>query len=303
MRMAGSCQKSVFFRGGSLRPASLYATAMPSGSRIRSLPLFLLLARASAQATQTTSPTIPAPTPSPTQQPTFPSRPGTASTCAEPLSGEEEGSYEPVCPPGYFRCCSTCKFSTCDGSDPMEISWAGRRECVRCAAGDFCDGCDVFARCPVSEQPGRAGPRVSKIGSTRISDCETCPVGMEASFDRSTCVMRYTDKCKIDQVQRCIRGCESPVPARRKNLDPCEQMKCIMYCTKQDSSECQASYAGYCRFASAPVPPVDSMFDPVTTTFLPGCDVDCNDAPRPARYIASFVAVLALLRAAGLAIA
>merc|ERR1719265_1301848 len=79
-------------------------------------------------------------------------RPSSDDTCPcwDPLRDDENICYEPVCPEGYFRCCSTCTSSPCYGTAYMELSWRGLVECIKCYPGDYCGGCDTFQECPAN---------------------------------------------------------------------------------------------------------------------------------------------------------
>ncbi|CAE8591873.1 unnamed protein product, partial [Polarella glacialis] len=116
--------------------------------------------------------------------------------CADPIYGADV-CYEPVCPPGYFKCCFACAEAKCKNMVALELSWRGELECIKCHPGDFCDGCDTFSMCPANIQPGREGSRVSAMGSTRVADCESCGSDQEADFQKSTCIDRYSSSCNV----------------------------------------------------------------------------------------------------------
>lgn len=224
-----------------------------------------------------------------------PPRPTTEDlcTCDDP-TGRGSTCYEPVCPPGYFKCCVTCKEAPCFGSTKLAISWRGIPECIECYPGDFCPGCDTFIRCPNNTRPGREGPRVSAAGASRVQDCDTCSVGTEASFDGGYCMEKYSDDCSKEFVQRCINFCESTNPLMGKQLTPCEELKCMMYCSKSWSDACAARVGLYCRKKTA-----NQTFmagEGLEDAFIryPDCDVDCNSAP-PRSVLAAIVAAIALL--------
>eukprot|EP00434_Breviolum_minutum_P034547 symbB.v1.2.030583.t1/scaffold3464.1/size56234/6 len=233
--------------------------------------------------------------------------------CPDPIYGSDI-CYEPVCPPGYFRqrcstvfsqkfpaclerrCCATCYEAPCYGlKKDLELSWRGIYECIQCEPGDFCNGCDTFTRCPDNTQPTREGPRVSRAGSTRIADCESCAAGMEASFKRDRCVAQYTHVCNEEFVQRCIRSCKAEEPARGKKLTACEQIKCEMYCAKQWSDECAQVVGDICRDLTTAkdsgVIGVDGMSSEVEILI---CDVDCNSSLR--NHLAVLVSLLCIAR-------
>merc|ERR1719429_386879 len=90
------------------------------------------------------------------------------------------------------------------------------------------------------------------MGASGISQCESCPDGLEASFDRSACMPKYSSVCNVLVVSRCIRQCKAEDPIRGKQLTPCEKMKCTMYCSKRWSDECGKKVSEYCIFSTTP---------------------------------------------------
>jgi hypothetical protein len=206
--------------------------------------------------------------------PTMPPRPNTQVVCNDPVS--DAVGYEAVCPVGYFRCCSTCKGATCFSEKGLHMSWRGMRECIRCSTGDYCNGCDTYERCRVSEVPGRLGPKISPAGSTRPQDCEICPAGFEADLKRQRCVRRWTDVCNMKFVGRCVRNCRAEDAKRMKNLNACEQMKCEIYCAKRWSDKCATAFGRECLYRKDG----PSAFDLFASDedWLTSCDVDCNSA-------------------------
>ncbi|CAJ1350153.1 unnamed protein product [Effrenium voratum] len=214
--------------------------------------------------------------------------------CPDPIYGEDI-CYEPVCPPGYFRCCATCYEAPCYGlKKDLELSWRGIYECILCEPGDYCDGCDTFKKCPDNTQPTREGARVSRAGSTRIADCESCAAGMEASFRRDRCVEDYSHVCNEEFVQRCIRSCKAEEPSRGKKLTPCEQIKCEMFCAKLWSDDCAVVVGRICRdLTTAKDSGVIGVEGSDTQADVLECDVDCDFATRSGFVVA--VAILGLL--------
>mmetsp|Transcript_57874 Transcript_57874/g.146924 ORF Transcript_57874/g.146924 Transcript_57874/m.146924 type:complete len:255 (-) Transcript_57874:148-912(-) len=213
--------------------------------------------------------------------------------CQDPLTGS--GCYEPVCPAGYYKCCATCTEAPCYGQAKMYLSWRGLPECIECNPGDFCTGCDTFTRCPDSNQPSRAGPRIAPAKSMSVGDCESCPVGLEASFDRGACMMKYTDVCNVDVVSRCIRSCKAEDASKGKDLTPCERMKCTMYCAKQWSPQCLNAVSQYCLFSTTLASSMQGGIEAEQGQgAIVGCDVDCSGSPS---HIAS-MGVLAVVLAA-----
>lgn len=203
-------------------------------------------------------------------------RPNDLPACEHPKKGAGV-AYEPVCPAGYYRCCATCSEARCYGTVPMELSWRGIPECIKCAAGDYCEGCDIFKTCPVSTQPGREGQRVTRAGSARLADCEACPREMEASIDNAVCVATWTHECDKNWLRRCIRGCESPDILRRKRLTGCELMKCSMYCARSWSDGCAAAVGNYCMQKTKKFPEDNSLAVSVEEMeYIEDCDVNCN---------------------------
>jgi len=227
-------------------------------------------------------------------QPTLPPRPNTLPKCKDPVTGKD--GYEPVCPLGYFKCCATCKGAVCFSEKGLDLSWRGVRECIRCAPGDFCNGCDTYSRCPQSKIPGRKGAKISPPGSVRPQECEVCPSSYEADIKRTRCVKKWRDVCNEQFVGRCIRNCKAEEPKRMKNLNFCEQMKCQLYCAKRWSDGCAKAYSKECEYRmDGP-----SAYD-ITEgeQWLTGCNVDCNGG-RSSRHVHMVVllccVVLALAR-------
>lgn len=194
--------------------------------------------------------------------------------CKDPITGKE--GYEPFCPPGYFRCCATCKGAVCYSEEGLHRSWRGIKECIRCAPGDFCAGCDTYERCRLSEVKGREGPKIAPAGSTRGQDCEICPTGYEADLKRERCVKKWSDECNTKYVARCTRNCYAEDPKRMKNLNFCERMKCEMFCANLWSSSCAARFKLECEYRKNGPNDYD-LYSP-DEEWLMDCDVDCNGA-------------------------
>lgn len=199
----------------------------------------------------------------------------TDCSCSDPLG--RDTCYQPVCPPGYYKCCSTCKEASCYGTKQMYLSWRGLPECLECETGDYCPGCDTFFGCPDSTQPNRAGPRISGLRSSGINQCESCPRGLEASFDRGACMPKYSHACNVAVVSRCIRNCRAADPVRGKELTPCENMKCTMYCAKKWSEECRDKVEEYCIFATTPPINMSGGVEAEEGAgAIANCNVNCN---------------------------
>jgi len=218
--------------------------------------------------------------------------------CSDPVTGS--GCYEPVCPSGYFKCCATCTASPCFGSSAkMELSWRGIPECIRCPAGFFCDGCDVFTKCPPSERAGREGPRISAEGSKRFADCEACAPGKEASLDHSACMPAYKDKCNAIFVKRCMGNCYSEDPFRRKDFTPCEAMKCLMFCARSWSADCAVVVGQHCQEQTTKEAGnglLSGIGDYKEEKPLLGCNVDCSGAHRRGGNMhTGIIAIIALI--------
>lgn len=210
--------------------------------------------------------------------PTMPPRPVTLPTCDDPLtlSGTKKSGYEPLCPKGYFKCCSTCSGAVCFSGKGLEMSWRGIPECVKCMPGDYCEGCDIYKRCPLSEIPGRKGPKITAAGSTRRQDCEICPSGYEADLDRSRCVKKWTHVCSSKYVARCVRNCRAEDPKRMKDLTYCEKMKCQLYCAKMWSDDCVKAFQPECQYRKDG--PTEYDLYPGDEEWLTECNVDCSGA-------------------------
>lgn len=224
-------------------------------------------------------------------------------SCPDPILGDKV-CYEPVCPSGYYKCCSSCSESLCSDVQHMEYSWRGIRECILCPPGDFCDGCDTLKTCPASERVGREGPRVTPPGATRVADCETCGVGMEASFYRDVCVDKFKDECleetDEDYMERCMRHCTSPDIARRKELNSCERMQCQIYCAKQFDTDfggrCLEFIRPQCLFLTGSPDAGNALVVGAGLEMLEDCDVDCNEAGRSADLVAGFLMALMIVQ-------
>jgi len=219
-------------------------------------------------------------------------------SCTDPR--DPSMRYDPVCPAGYFKCCSTCSSSPCYGSSKMYLSWRGLPECIECAPGDYCPGCDVFERCPNSTQENRQGKKISKPKSTGFGDCESCPPGLEASFDQSACMAKYTHVCSVEAVGRCIRSCKAGDPSLGKEMDGCDRMKCTMFCAKRWSLDCRDAVQQYCIFSTTLALDLPEGLEPEEGQgAIVGCDVDCSAAPpEAARWSAFLVAAISALLSA-----
>lgn len=204
-------------------------------------------------------------------------RPNNPPTCPDPVTEQEDSGYEPKCPPGYFRCCATCKGAVCYSETDLVRSWRGIKECKLCAAGDYCEGCDTYEMCRESDVPGREGYKTSPPGSKRPQDCQICPTGQEAHLDRLRCMNKWTDACNEKWVKRCVRNCRAEDPIRGKNMTFCERMKCELFCAKRWSSDCVSAFKTECEFLKAGPNPVDTYPD-YQEWLNNGCDVDCSGA-------------------------
>ena len=88
--------------------------------------------------------------------------------------------YEPVCPPGTYLCCASCRFSACARNSERTISTRGIRECIMCPPGHFCSGCDLPQSCPDGTMSPNSSNKVA-------SDCRPCTGELAVSFDRTSC--------------------------------------------------------------------------------------------------------------------
>ncbi|KAF4662109.1 hypothetical protein FOL47_006399 [Perkinsus chesapeaki] len=112
------------------------------------------------------------------------------SSCPCPCVDERDGRcavkadafcYQPICPGGYYLCCATCSVSTCAHRlKDMITSARGRKECITCPPGHYCEGCDVPQMCPL-------GTFNRKYGMSRIEHCIACPRGYTATNDGTQC--------------------------------------------------------------------------------------------------------------------
>jgi hypothetical protein len=93
--------------------------------------------------------------------------------------------YQPICPIGTYLCCVFCQFSTCVASDTLAESTRGKRECLLCPPGHYCNGCDIPTRCP----DNTINPY---FGMSREAECSRCQLGFTATRDSTRCC--YNDK-------------------------------------------------------------------------------------------------------------
>lgn len=221
--------------------------------------------------------------------PTLEPRPNDPPACEDPVTGKP--GYEPKCPPGYFRCCATCKGAVCFSDAGLVRSWEGKKECKMCEPGDYCSGCDTYDRCRESDVPGREGPKTSPPGAKRPQDCMICPTGQEAHLDRLRCMNKWSEECNEKYVARCVRNCRAEDAVRGKNMTFCERMKCEMFCAKRWSSGCADAFKIECEILKAGPNPVDQY--PDWQEWLTGCDVDCSGALQ--RHLGAIVLLWAVL--------
>jgi len=226
--------------------------------------------------------------PKPGTEPQDPDEPPDRSLC-----------YDPLCPPGYYLCCYQCDLVTCAGNMPMSLSRRGKMECIECQPGDYCEGCDLYAECPVKgitkdsltgedKMPKNPEYLVSNPGAKTVDDCMECTRDFEASYDRFTCEPSFRKSCDETYMRRCMASCTD---VKTK----CDKMKCSLYCAKQWSAECLARYVWICDYFMNPPPvklgvvsaPEEEGFAKVqsttttTTTTRPECDVVCSSVWIP----------------------
>merc|ERR1719188_884873 len=92
-------------------------------------------------------------------------------------------------------------------------------------------------------------------------------------------MMKYTDKCNVDVVSRCIRNCKSADPSKGKRLDACERMKCTMYCAKAWSESCRSAVSEYCLFSTTLATNLPEGIEAEEGQgAIACCDVDCSAA-------------------------
>jgi hypothetical protein len=185
----------------------------------------------------------------------------------------------------------------------MVYSKRGILECIPCPPGYICGGCDVFEKCPTytvkkgDEEIQRA--MISKpMSKNAKDDCTSCSDGYEPVLDGDACTEEYTDVCNEKLLRRCYNGCRGADGT--KNLSPCEKMKCLMFCAKQQTwmKSCVLVLGkGRCKYLTNP-PPLegDVPANIKNEAWLGDCDVDCSGAREllPA-LTALLICVLALL--------
>eukprot|EP00746_Dinoflagellata_sp_MGD_P165180 gnl/MRDRNA2_/MRDRNA2_94300_c0_seq1.p1 gnl/MRDRNA2_/MRDRNA2_94300_c0~~gnl/MRDRNA2_/MRDRNA2_94300_c0_seq1.p1 ORF type:complete len:274 (+),score=32.92 gnl/MRDRNA2_/MRDRNA2_94300_c0_seq1:48-869(+) len=220
--------------------------------------------------------------------------------CKDPMAPESDTCYQPVCEPGYYRCCATCHMSTCVGHTAMVFSKRGIAECIPCPSGFFCKGCDIFEQCATYSPPtaSRDDPpklSVSKTGSKEALDCVQCSDAEDASLERDRCIEMYLDVCNQKMLKRCYNSCLAADGT--KNLTPCEKMKCLMYCAKNWSDDCHGALSRTCRTMTSP-PPVRDEDDDLEidmSMYLIDCDVNCDYACGNSVTAILMVIMLAML--------
>jgi len=172
--------------------------------------------------------------------------------CQDPQGGLE--CYEPVCPAGHYKCCFNCAVSLCAEGETkvnnLVLSYRGIFECLECAHGDYCPGCDQFAECPVEIRLGDRGeqkptPRISAAGSVEERNCKRCPFDYEAALERDRCENPWREACNVHRMEVCVAGCKTP-------SDECERMACKIYCSSQQGEKCLAAFQEDCETLNAP---------------------------------------------------
>lgn len=112
---------------------------------------------------------------------------------------DDDHCYKPVCPPGTYRCCSTCAMSTCAGKIEMVKSKRDLMECIPCMIGDYCPGCDIRVACP----EGTVNPEPRK---SEMQDCQPCDFTEEANYERSACCPAGEESCTMrNPVKTCTK--------------------------------------------------------------------------------------------------
>jgi len=241
-----------------------------------------------------------------------------------PCTDADGVCFIPVCPKGMYQCCFDCTLSTCDKDElgffphgELYLSERGVLECLQCKSGDFCSGCDSYQACPsVMAKDSKGGvyetPRVSPAGSILDRECQRCPDGFEADFNKDRCVPPFREQCDMTLMEICISGCkENPTN------DECQRMECRIFCAndQRDSNpECLDAHKEMCLEFNLPEVDPNQQLLPglATTTESPtilltddsgiatvapfrqevACNVNCNTAAG--RSISVVVALLAM---------
>eukprot|EP00392_Amoebophrya_sp_AT5.2_P015403 g15605.t1 len=194
-----------------------------------------------------------------------------------PCTDADGVCFIPVCPKGMYQCCFDCTLSTCDKDElgffphgELYLSERGVLECLQCKSGDFCSGCDSYQACPsVMAKDSKGGvyetPRVSPAGSILDRECQRCPDGFEADFNKDRCVPPFREQCDMTLMEICISGCkENPTN------DECQRMECRIFCAndQRDSNpECLDAHKEMCLEFNLPeVDPNQQLLPGLATT-------------------------------------
>jgi len=178
---------------------------------------------------------------------------------------------EPVCYPGFYRCCFDCHVSTCARDElgvfpngALTLSKRGVMECVECKPGDVCSGCDEFEECPSTVESSTQGtarvvPQISAPGSASKLECQKCPDGYDADTSLDRCVPQFRASCEKTLLEICMLGCKV-----NPTNDECETLACKLYCAKDQEKknpECLKSFEETCN-------ELNSYIDPDTITTI-----------------------------------
>ncbi|CAD7953456.1 unnamed protein product [Amoebophrya sp. A120] len=117
----------------------------------------------------------------------------------------------------------------------LTLSSRGRMECLPCRKGDYCTGCDNFAKCPEEERRDAlrgyarySVPRLSNSKSVFARECARCPDGWEPDLWLRRCVREFRNECDMELLHLCMDRCYY--------YDECERHQCLVNCAREDEN-------------------------------------------------------------------
>jgi hypothetical protein len=118
--------------------------------------------------------------------------------CSRYKSTLSDTCYQPLCAAGYYRCGATDGVSVCNshGNSNFALSTRGVRECIKCPAGYYCNGCDLPVLCP-------SGTYSYQLSRSDISQCSDCPYQYLSTDDRINCCTTYGTATYAQYGYRC----------------------------------------------------------------------------------------------------
>eukprot|EP00392_Amoebophrya_sp_AT5.2_P014051 g14187.t1 len=120
----------------------------------------------------------------------------------------------------------------------MVLSLRGEKECLPCARGDYCPGCDAYQKCPGTQRLSYA---LRKVVDMRPRN--RCPCGRPHFSSRIWGVL-WRHACNETELSNCLLdGC----PADLHDGDECDRLKCRMQCAKEQGPDCVKAFAELCE--------------------------------------------------------